>query len=142
MENNKNDGLVSVIQQIRNSAQNLSKDLDHKDPREETAGDLEQLSLSFQDLKDIFFSLRQEDKENLSREMRELFTGQEDFKTYTRDVNKILLDVKNRIQNDKNVEKKVAQNLPEQHQNETPNTFMQNFEKLIGQITDWSKGSK
>lgn len=132
------NNLFNLIQQIRDSAQNLSKDLDRKDPREETEADLEQLTLSFQDLKDILFSLKQEDKDNLAREMRELLSGQEDFQTYTRDVNKILMDVKNRIKADKNAEYKVAQNLPEQHQNETPSTLMDSFSKVIEQISNWT----
>lgn len=131
------DNLKNTIQQIRTSAKNLSQDLDNQHPREETADDLDQLSLSFQDLKDIFFALKQEDKDNLSREVRELFSGQEDFKTYTRDVNRILMDVKNRIQADKKVEEKVSQNLPEQHQDENPNALIQGFSQLMNQVSDW-----
>lgn len=129
------DDIISIIQQIRASAQNLSKDLDHQDSREETATDLGQLSLSFQDLKDILFSLTQADQENITREMHELLSGQEDFKTYTQDVQKILIDVKNRVKADKKVEDKVAQNLPEQHQDETPSTLLQSFGKLLEQFS-------
>lgn len=135
-------GIMDVIQQIRSSAQNLSKDLDNRDSREETAGDLEQLTLSFADLKKIFFALKQEDKEILSREVRELLSGQEDFKTYTRDVNKILMDVKNRIQADKTVEAKVKENLPEEHQGQAPNALLQGFGKLLEQVSDWSSSPK
>lgn len=131
------DNLKDTIQQIRTAAQHLSQDLDQQHPREETADDLDQLSLSFQDLKDIFFALKQEDKANLQHEVQELFSGKEDFKTYTRDVNKILMDVKNRIQADKKVADKVTQNLPEEHQNENPNNLIQGFSQLMNQVSDW-----
>ncbi len=133
------DDLLSIIQQIRSSAKNLSKDIDSKDQRENTEEDLAQLSMSFQDLKDILFSLNQSDKDNLNREMRELLSGQEDFQTYTHDIKKILFDVKGRIKSDRNVEEKISQNLPEEHQNVTPNTLMQGFGKLIEQIANWTE---
>lgn len=139
---NSPSNIMDVIQQIRSSAQNLAKDLDHRDSREETAEDLQQLTLSFTDLKNIFFALKQEDKENLSREVKELLSGQEDFATYTKDVNKILMDVKNRIQTDKQVEAKVKENLPEQHQDQAPNSLLQSFGKLLEQFSDLGSNSK
>lgn len=132
------DDFMAVIRQIRNSAQNLSKDVDPNDKREETQEDLEQLSLNFQDLREIISSMNAEDQENISREFRELLSGQENFQTYTQDVKKILLDIKNRIKSDKKIEEKISENLPEEHQNETANSLFQGFGNLIEQISHWT----
>lgn len=133
------DDFMSVIQQIRQSAQNLSKDVDHNDPREETKQDLNELTLNFQDLRNIISNMTQEDKEDLNRELRELMSGEEDFQTYTQDVKKILMDVKNRVKSDKKVEDKITKNLPAEKKNETPNSLLQGFGSLIEQISHWTE---
>lgn len=134
-----NNELMSLLQQIRDSAKNLSKDLDQKDPRENTQEDLEQLTLNFQDLRDIFTTMNEQDKQNLNREARELLSGQEDFQTYMQDVKKIIMDIKSRIKSDKKIETKVSDNLPDEHQNDTPNNLFQGFQSLIEQIGRWTE---
>jgi hypothetical protein len=138
------DEFMSLIHKIRTSASNLSKDVDQNDPREETNKDLKDLSLSFHDLREIMSSLTNEDQENINREFRELLSGEEDFQTYTQDVKKILLDVRNRVKTDKKVEEKITKNLPADQKDETPNSLLQGFAGLIDQISRWAEkaGSK
>jgi hypothetical protein len=124
-----------LIEQIHTSTNNLRKDIDHNDPREKTEEDLRQLSLSFQDLKELFSGLNNEDTENLNREFRELLSGKDNLQTYVQDVKKILIDVQERIKTDKKVEEKIYNSLPEDKQNETPNTLVQGFKTLIEKIT-------
>ncbi|MBA3237735.1 MAG: hypothetical protein H0T62_05205 [Parachlamydiaceae bacterium] len=134
-----NNEIMSIMQQIRDSAKNLSKDLDKNDSREKTQEDLEQLTLSFQDLKDIYSALNEQDSENLNREAREWLSGKEDFQTYMRDVKKIIMDIKTRINSDKKVEEKVADNLPEDHQNEAPSSLVQGFQNILEKIAQWTE---
>ncbi|MBA2727239.1 MAG: hypothetical protein H0U49_03590 [Parachlamydiaceae bacterium] len=130
---------MSIIQQIRTSAKNLSKDVDQNDPREETNKDLKELTLGFQDLREIISNIKQEEQEDLNREFRELLSGQEDFQTYTQDVKMILMDIKNRIKSDKKVEEKITKNLPAEQKNETPNSLFQGFGSLMEQISRWTE---
>ncbi len=130
---------MSIIQQIRTSAKNLSKDVDQNDPREETNKDLKELTLGFQDLREIISNIKQEEQEDLNREFRELLSGQEDFQTYTQDVKMILMDIKNRIKTDKKVEEKITKNLPAEQKNETPNSLFQGFGSLMEQISRWTE---
>lgn len=131
--------LQTLLEQIHSSTQNVKKDIDEKDSREKTSEDLEQLTVKFQDLKEIISKMNASDAENLRREFRELFSGQEDFQTYVQDVKKILSDVQTRIRTDKKVEEKINNNLPEDSQTDTPSTLFQGFRTIIdqfSQITD------
>lgn len=135
---NKNQ-IQSLLEQIFSSSRNLKKDLDPNDSREKTQEDLSQLNLSFQDLRELFSQMNQQDAENLKREFRELLSGQEDFQTYVQDVKKILADVHERIRTDKKVEQKVSDNLPEDKQDETPKTLLEGFRDLLDQLSQGTK---
>ena len=131
---NKNQ-TQSLLEQIFSSSRNLKKDIDQNDPREKTQEDLTQLTLSFQDLRDLFSKMSQQDAENLKREFRELLSGEEDFQTYAQDVKKILAEVNDRIRTDKKVEQKFSDNLPEDKQDETPQTLLEEFKHLLDQLS-------
>lgn len=131
---NKNQ-IASLLEQIFSSSKNLKKDLDKNDPREKIEEDLNQLTLNFQDLKEIFFGMNAQENESLKREFGELLSGQEDMKTYVQDVRKILAEVQERIRTDKKVEEKINDNLPEDQQNETPQSLLQGFKGLIDKLS-------
>lgn len=135
---NKNQ-IQSLLEQIFSSSRNLKKDLDPNDSREKTQEDLSQLNLSFQDLRELFSQMNQQDAENLKREFRELLSGQEDFQTYVQDVKKILADVHERIRTDKKIEQKVSDNLPEDSQDETPKTLLEGFRQILDQLSQGTK---
>lgn len=130
--------LQTLLEKIHSSSQNLKKDIDENDPRENTSKDLEQLSLNFQDLKEIISGLNTQDTANLNREFRELISGQEDLQTYVQDVKKLLSDVQTRIKSDKKVEEKISDNLPDESQNDTPSTLIQGFKSILEQISQMS----
>lgn len=131
---NKNQ-IQSLLEQIFSSSRNLKKDIDQNDPREKTQEDLTTLTLSFQDLRELFAQMNEKDTENLKREFSELLSGKEDFQTYITDVKKILAEVNERIRTDKKVEQKVFDNLPEEQQEESPKTLFEGFKHLLDQLS-------
>lgn len=126
--------LFKVLQQLTSSAQNLNKDIDHNDSREETKGDLEQLHTGFQELKTIFNSINQEDLANAQREVQELMSGNQNFMEYARDVNAIIADVRSRTKSDTTVEKKISQNLPSKHKKAGATNFLDQLKGVLNQV--------
>jgi DNA-directed RNA polymerase subunit F len=124
----------SLLEQILSSTNNLKKDLDQNDPREQTQDDLSQLSLSFQDLREMFSHINPEDAEKLKNEFRALLSGQENLQTYVQDVRKILTDIHDRTRSDRQVQQKISNNLPEDQQDETAQSLLQGFKGLMDQL--------
>jgi len=133
---------IDALKKVRTSADNLNKDVDHKDKREETKSDLQELSLSFTDLRKIFSSLTEEDRAALQREAQELLSGQESLAEYTSDVKKILSNVKNRVTDDVAVKSKIEQNIPEEHKEKTSESLLDTFMGYLHQISDSGKGNR
>lgn len=132
---------IDALKKVRTSADNLNKDVDYQDKREETKSDLQELSLSFSDLKKIFSSLNDEDRADLQREAKELFNGQESLTDYTRDVQKILNNVKNRVEVDMAVKNKIEQNIPTEHKDKNSESLLDTFMGYLQQIGGSKTGS-
>jgi uncharacterized protein with von Willebrand factor type A (vWA) domain len=126
--------LFDVLTKIRTAAGNLNKDIDPKDKREETKQDVAQLTLNFKDLKKILSSMTEQDRADLQRELQELFSGQETFAEYNRDVQKLIMSIKNRIDSDIQVEQKIAQNLPAEHKEKGPSTLFETLSTVLQQL--------
>lgn len=129
-----------VLQNIRESASNLSKDVDKSDKREETKADLAMLTLNFSDLKTILANLNDNDRQELEREVKELFSGKESLSEYTRDVQQILSSIKNRASSDTQVKQKIEQNIPIEHKEQHNSvSLIDSFAKLLQKIGSSSK---
>lgn len=129
-----------VLQNIRESASNLSKDVDKGNKREETKADLAMLTLSFSDLKTILANLNDKDRQELEREGNELFSGKESLAEYTRDVQQILTSIKNRASSDTQVKQKIETNLPiEQKDQHDSVSLIDSFANLLRKIADANK---
>jgi hypothetical protein len=127
---------LAVLQNIKESATNLGKDVDKNDRREETKADFAMMTLSFSDLKTILKNMTPDDKANLEREAKELFSGEETLADYSRDVQKILTDIKNRTTADSQVMKKIEQNMPIENKGQSPSTILDSFAQLLRQLSD------
>lgn len=127
---------LAVLQNIKESAANLGKDVDTNDKREETKADFAMLTLSFSDLQSILKNITPEDRANLEREMKELFSGQESLAEYTRDVQKILTDVKNRVSKDVAVQEKIEKSTTIEQKGQEPASILDGFTQLLKQLND------
>lgn len=126
----------AVLQNIKESAENLGKDVDKGHQREETKADLAMLTLSFSDLKTILKTMTDEDKANLQHEATELFTGKETLAEYSRDVQKILSDIKNRATTDAQVQQKIEMNAPIEQKGASSASLLDGFAALLHQLGD------
>ena len=125
----------AALQNIRESASNLDKDVDKSDKREETKADFAMLTLSFSDLKKILANLNDSDRQALQREGMELFSGKETMAEYTRDVKEILESIKNRVASDEQAKKKLEQNIPLEHKEQSnPSSIMDSLAQLLGKL--------
>lgn len=141
--NNPLDQLFSVLQNLRTQASNLSKDIDTHHEREETEEDLSDIFSSFGQIKSIMSKLSPADMANLQDEVKQLFKGEQSFSDYSRDVNKILMDVYKRTEEHKPTKEKIAENLPAQVQNQSVSTIfgswgdiLNNVQKVISQASN------
>lgn len=126
----------AVLQNIKESATNLGKDVDKNDKREETKADMAMLTLNFSDLKAILKNMTPEDRASLEREAKELFSGQETLAEYTRDVQMILNDIKGRAMADNQVKQKMQENAPMEQKGQNPSSLLEGFMKLLQQLSD------
>ncbi len=129
-----------VLQNIHESASNLSKDIDKSDKREETKADLAMLTLSFSDLKTILANLNDKDRQELDRERNELFSGKESLAEFTRDVQQILNSIKNRASSDTHTRQKIEDNIPLEHKEEHNSaSLIDTFANLLQKIGNANK---
>ncbi|MGA8163759.1 MAG: hypothetical protein WB791_01895 [Waddliaceae bacterium] len=131
--------LFTVLQKIRSTAQNLSKDVDPADSREETGGDLNDLTSGFAQLQTLFQSLNQSDMQKIQAEVKELMSGQQNFREYARDVNALLAEVRNRTQQNKEMKKKIKKNIPVEHKNKDPDDFFGGLKGILDEVSSWSE---
>ena len=131
---NQLQNLISVLQKLQESSTNLSKDIDPKDSREQTGKDLTSLSSAFQDLQSIFSSIREEDMNKITTEFNELISGKQNFLEYTRDVNAILMAVRERAKEKPEIKEKIVQNLPVHQQGENPDALFKKYSDILNQI--------
>ena len=126
--------IFDVMNQIRTSAENLNKDIDHNDSREETKGDLKQLTTGFQQLQQFFSNVKQEDMAVMQREVQEWLSGQQDFQQYAKDVSSLVTSIRNRAQEDQKVQKKIEENLPEEHRERNIGDFFNQLKGVLDQV--------
>ncbi len=139
MANNDNplNQLLVLLQNVRGQANNLSKDVDEKDQREETQADLSKLFSSFADLRNLLSRLEQSDVTKLQEELKQLMTGQETFAEYNRDVSKILMDVHHRTEEHPPTEEKIKENLPGAAKTQNVGSLFDNWRSVLGNIQNW-----
>lgn len=128
------DQIFDVINQLRSSAENLNKDIDHNDSREETRGDLEQFSSGFQQLQHFFSKIDQQDISTVQREVQEWLSGKQDFQQYARDVVSLVSDIRNRTEADGKVQQKIQENMPEQHRDRNIGDFFNEIKGVLDQV--------
>lgn len=133
---NNLDQIFNVMDQLRTCAQNLNKDIDHKDSREETKRDLEQLNSGFQQLQQFFSKINQQDMETVQREVQEWLSGQQDFQQYARDVSALVTDIRNRTKADSKVQQKIQDNMPRQHRNRNVGDFFNEIKTVLDQVNN------
>ena len=134
---NAQDVLI-VIQKLRDSAQNLSKDIDPEDAREQTQGDLRDLSVGFQQLQKMFATLDKEQKAKIQGEVKELMEGKQNFLEYARDVRAILAEVRKKAEVDEEVKQKIEENIPEQHKDQGTASFFTKITDCLEEFKNWS----
>src|SRR6188508_334210 len=112
------DQLFEVLQNLKTDSKNLNKDLDEKDKREETKGDLSRIFSSFSELRALMSKLDESDTARLQEELRQLMSGEENILEYNNDVNNILMEVKRRTERNDVIKDKVIENLPTEQKRE------------------------
>lgn len=129
--------LLEVLQNIQTHANNLNKDLDEKDEREETKGDLRQLFTNFGELRALMSKLDESDVTKLREELHELMSGKEDILEYNRDVTNILMDVKRRTEVNESAKDKVVEHLPAEKKDENVGSLFDNWSSILGNVQHW-----
>lgn len=133
--------IFAILQNLKTNATNLNKDLDQKDKREETGGDLAQLFGSFGELRSIMSKLDESDITKLQTELKELMSGKEDLMEYKRDVANILLEAKKRTEAQDQVKAKVIENMPEEKKNENVGSLFDNWGSVLSKLEQWIEQS-
>lgn len=133
------EDLLNVLTNVRGSLNNLSKDVDEKDPREKTDQDLATLHMNFDDLLTIFRSMEESDLQAIYREVTELASGQETFQQYISDVSKILQNIKNKAAKNDATSEKIQQNLPRNLQDQDPEELFKNYQETVNNLIAWGK---
>jgi hypothetical protein len=80
-----------------------------------------------------------EDRANLEREARELFSGQETLADYSRDVQNILNDIIKRTAADNQVKQKIEKSMPIEQKSQSPSSILDGFAGLLRQMGDQFK---
>jgi hypothetical protein len=139
MANNILGQLFQIIQGLRTDSSNLNRDLDERDDREETGGDLTQLFRGFGQLRSIMSKLDESDIAKLQDELKKLMSGKENILEYSRDVNNILIDVQKRTEKHEPTRDKVADNIPAKHQDEheSVGSMFDSWRSVIGDVQHW-----
>lgn len=131
MANNPLSQIFEILQNLQTHAGNLSKDIDTKDTREETEGDLSQIFSSFGQLRTVMSKLNEQDMARLQDEVKQLFSGEQSFFDYNRDVNNILMEVYKRAQEHPATKQKIEDNLPAQAQNQNLGNVFKGWGDLL-----------
>lgn len=118
MANELIDRLIGVLQGLKTDTANLNKDLDEKDEREETKGDLSQIFSRFGELKSLMSQLNESDVTQMREEMKQLLSGQENINDFNRDVKNILMAVKQRTEENEPSKDKVIEHMPDEAKDE------------------------
>jgi len=131
--------IFDLINQVRTSAENLHRDIDENDRREETKGDMESLTTGFQQLQQILSNVNQEDFNVMQREVQEWISGQQNFQEYARDVSSLVSDIRSRTKKDGRVQQKLQENLPEQHRERNIGDFFNEIKGVLEQVQNLSQ---
>jgi hypothetical protein len=137
MANQILDQLFTILQNLRTHATNLNKDLDERDQREETKGDLARLFGSFNELKTVMVQLEQSDIAKLQDELKQLLSGEENILEYNRDVSNILLEARKRAEKNEPTKEKVTENLPTQQKNQNVGNVFDNWRSILANVQHW-----
>lgn len=131
------DKLFELLQNLKTDATNLDRDLDEKDKREETKGDLRQLFRSFNELRTLISKMDESEKAKMQAEMQELMSGKENILEYNRDVANILINVKKRVEGRESIKEKVIEHLPQEQKNENVGTLFDNWRSVLTNVQQW-----
>jgi hypothetical protein len=152
MANDLLNQLFGLLQGLKTDTANLNKDLDEKDKREETRGDLSQIFSRFNELDSVLSQLDESDVAKMQEELKKLTSGQEDIFEYNRDINNILMQVKKRTEKNPSAKDKVIEHMPseakEQHADNVGSLFdswgsvLSNVQHWIEQNTQQKTGSR
>lgn len=129
--------VLDLLQNLKSDATNLNRDLDEKDEREETRGDLSQLFKGFGELRSLMSKLEKSDVEKLQTEMRELMSGKEDMLEYNRDVANILMEVKKRTEAENDAKEKVVEHLPSEKKDDNVGSLFDNWGSVLKNVQHW-----
>lgn len=112
MANDLINQLLGLLQGLKTDTVNLNKDLDDKDEREETKGDLSQIFSRFGELESLLSKLDESDVAEMQEDLKKLMSGQEGILDYNRDINNLLTKVKQRTEQHEPTKDKVIEHMP------------------------------
>jgi len=140
MANDLINQLFGLLQNLKTDTSNLHKDLDDKDEREETKDDLSQIFSRFGELNALLSKLDESDVAQMREDLKKLLSGQEDILEYNRDINNLLLKVKQRTEQHEPTKDKVIEHMPseakEQHADNVGSLF-DNWGSILNNVQHW-----